>query len=170
MNYSLIFAGGTGQRMNTDSLPKQFLQVHGKPVIIHTLLHFEKCEDINGIVVVCYEPYINHLKCLLKEYKIDKVLTIVLASWSYCRIVFKKLINAASIFSGIDLMRIVYTKSGIRITCIPAGISCTRLPSTQLISKGGQSVEITVGHQWNCGRYFANLIERNTPEPPKGGK
>lgn len=77
MNYSLIFAGGTGQRMNTDSLPKQFLQVHGKPVIIHTLLHFEKCEDINGIVVVCYEPYINHLKCLLKEYKIDKVLSIV---------------------------------------------------------------------------------------------
>lgn len=37
MNYALIFAGGVGQRMNTVSLPKQFLNVHGKPIIVHTI-------------------------------------------------------------------------------------------------------------------------------------
>lgn len=38
---ALIFAGGTGKRMNTKTLPKQFLELHGKPIIIHTIEHFE---------------------------------------------------------------------------------------------------------------------------------
>ena len=42
MNYTLIFAGGVGQRMNTVSLPKQFLKVHGKEIIVHTIEHFHK--------------------------------------------------------------------------------------------------------------------------------
>ena len=37
MNTAIIFAGGTGKRMNTKAVPKQFLEVHGKPVIIYTL-------------------------------------------------------------------------------------------------------------------------------------
>ncbi len=37
MNTALIFAGGTGKRMNSRSKPKQFLEMHGKPIIIYTL-------------------------------------------------------------------------------------------------------------------------------------
>ena len=37
MNIAVIFAGGTGQRMNTKSLPKQFLLAHNKPILIHTI-------------------------------------------------------------------------------------------------------------------------------------
>jgi len=37
MNSAVIFAGGTGSRMNSKVLPKQFLKIYGKPVIIHTL-------------------------------------------------------------------------------------------------------------------------------------
>ena len=48
MNYALIFAGGTGSRMNSKSLPKQFLKVYGKPVIVHTLEKFEQCEAIDA--------------------------------------------------------------------------------------------------------------------------
>lgn len=77
MNYALIFAGGTGQRMHSKSLPKQFLRVHGKPIIIHTLLHFENCDEIDGIVVVCYEPYIGELKKLITEYNIQKTIDVV---------------------------------------------------------------------------------------------
>lgn len=77
MNYALVFAGGTGQRMKSQSLPKQFLQIHGKPIIIHTLTKFENSKDINGIVVVCLESYIDTLKAMLKEYGIKKVLKIV---------------------------------------------------------------------------------------------
>ena len=51
MNIALVFAGGTGQRMNTKNLPKQFLKLHGKPIIIYTLEHFENHPDIDGIVL-----------------------------------------------------------------------------------------------------------------------
>jgi 2-C-methyl-D-erythritol 4-phosphate cytidylyltransferase len=77
MNYALIFAGGTGQRMNSKSLPKQFLSVHGKPIIIHTILNFENSRDIKGIVVVCYAPYIKKFNSLLKQYNIKKVVGVV---------------------------------------------------------------------------------------------
>ena len=42
MNIAVIFAGGTGTRMNTQSKPKQFLEMHGKPVLIYTLENFER--------------------------------------------------------------------------------------------------------------------------------
>ncbi len=77
MNTALIFAGGTGQRMNTRAKPKQFLELHGKPVILYTLDHFESHPDIDSIVVVCLESWINELKILLDRYDIKKVSQIV---------------------------------------------------------------------------------------------
>lgn len=74
---TLIFAGGTGQRMNTRSKPKQFLELHGKPVIIYTLEHFEYHEAVDNIVVVCLKDWIDELKGLLKRYGISKVSQIV---------------------------------------------------------------------------------------------
>ena len=40
MNIAVIFAGGTGTRMHTKDVPKQFLSMHGKPIIIHTIEQF----------------------------------------------------------------------------------------------------------------------------------
>ena len=77
MNYALIFAGGVGQRMNTISLPKQFLKVHGKEIIIHTIEWFQFSELIDKIVIVCLEEYIDFLNQLLKKYKITKVVSVV---------------------------------------------------------------------------------------------
>lgn len=74
---ALIFAGGTGQRMNTRSKPKQFLELHGKPVIIYTIEHFEYHAEIDNIVVVCLKDCIDELKGLLKRYSITKVSEIV---------------------------------------------------------------------------------------------
>lgn len=77
MNIAVIFAGGTGQRMNMASKPKQFLELHGKPIIIYTLEYFQKHSQIDGIVVVCLESWIDYCENLLKKYQIDKVLKIV---------------------------------------------------------------------------------------------
>lgn len=77
MVVALIFAGGTGKRMNTRSKPKQFLEIHGKPVIIYTLEHFEYHEGIGSIVVVCVKEYIEELKGLLRRFGITKVKKIV---------------------------------------------------------------------------------------------
>lgn len=74
---ALIFAGGTGKRMNSRSKPKQFLEMHGKPIIIYTLEHFEYHEQIDNIVIVCLAEWIEELKGLLKRYGITKVVRIV---------------------------------------------------------------------------------------------
>ena len=47
---ALIFAGGTGVRMNSRSKPKQFLELHGKPIIVYTLEHFEYCNRIDDML------------------------------------------------------------------------------------------------------------------------
>ena len=77
MNIAVIFAGGVGQRMHSVERPKQFLEMYNKPIIIHTLEHFEKHPQIDAIVIACVEEYIPYLKDLLYKYRIEKVKKIV---------------------------------------------------------------------------------------------
>ena len=50
---AIILAGGTGTRMNNKTKPKQFLTLHGKSILIHTIEHFEEHPEVEQIVVVC---------------------------------------------------------------------------------------------------------------------
>lgn len=77
MNVAIIFAGGIGSRMNAGALPKQFLEVHGKPIIIHTLEHFESHPEINAVAVAILPQWRNHLVRLLTRYELAKVNWIV---------------------------------------------------------------------------------------------
>lgn len=77
MNIALIFAGGSGKRMNSKSRPKQFLELHGKEIIIYTIENFERHPEIDAIVVVCIEEWIDYLKTILKKNGIEKVKWIV---------------------------------------------------------------------------------------------
>ena len=67
MNLALIFAGGTGTRMNSKTKPKQFLELNGKPIIIHTIELFESHPEIDAIAVVCLESWIGYLNELLEQ-------------------------------------------------------------------------------------------------------
>lgn len=73
MNIAIIFAGGTGQRMNTKTRPKQFLELYGKPIIIYTLEQFQEHEEIDGIIVVCVEEWIGYCESLIEKFGITKV-------------------------------------------------------------------------------------------------
>lgn len=77
MNYALIFAGGTGQRMNTKTRPKQFLELYGKPIILYTIEAFENHPAIDGIVVVCLKDWISFLKKKIAHYDITKVVDVI---------------------------------------------------------------------------------------------
>ena len=77
MNAALIFAGGTGSRLNSKTRPKQFLEMNGKPIIIHTIEHFEAVDEIDVICVVCLEAWIDHLKHELERFSLRKVKCIV---------------------------------------------------------------------------------------------
>ena len=73
MNIVVIFAGGAGQRMNTKTTPKQFLEVHGKPIIVHTLEKYQCHEEIDKIIVVSIASGIEYVNELLDKYKLTKV-------------------------------------------------------------------------------------------------
>lgn len=77
MNYALILAGGVGQRMRSSGMPKQFLEVLGKPIIIYTLEQFEECEDIDKIVIACNSSWITHVEKLVQKYNLSKVSKII---------------------------------------------------------------------------------------------
>lgn len=77
MNIAVIFAGGVGSRMHSKDRPKQFLEMYNKPIIIHTLEHFENHKDIDAIVVVCINGWIPYLNELLYKFRIEKVKKIV---------------------------------------------------------------------------------------------
>lgn len=77
MNYALILAGGVGQRMRRTGMPKQFLEVFSKPIIIYTLQKFEYCEDIDSVVVACHSSYIEYMEMLLQRYGIKKVKAVI---------------------------------------------------------------------------------------------
>lgn len=76
-NYALILAGGVGQRMRSSGLPKQFLMVYGKPIIIYTIEKFVLCPEVNKIVVACNPLYIDYLKELLLRYPFEKEVAII---------------------------------------------------------------------------------------------
>lgn len=77
MNVAIIFAGGTGVRMNTVSKPKQFLELHGKPIIVYTMEHFQKHSQIDGIIVVCVEGWLDYCRELIDKYSITKVSALI---------------------------------------------------------------------------------------------
>lgn len=77
MNVAVIFAGGAGQRMNTKTKPKQFLELHGKPILIYTLELFQQAPSIDGIVLVMLENWIPHSNELVDRYRLSKVKTVV---------------------------------------------------------------------------------------------
>lgn len=76
-NIALIFAGGTGKRMGIKDVPKQFLEVDGKPIIIYTLEHFQNHPEIDDIFVVCIESWIDYLKFQLDKFGISKVRNVI---------------------------------------------------------------------------------------------
>ncbi len=124
---ALIFAGGKGQRMNTRTVPKQFLELHGKAIIIHTLEHFENHPEVDGIIVVCIEQYIPYLKKLISKFGIQKV----------CAIVPGGSTGQESIFHGVQKLHELYpadttvlVHDGVRplidLETISANIACVK--------------------------------------------
>lgn len=77
MNIAVIFAGGVGKRMNSKAKPKQFLLVHGKPIIVHTIEQFQGHPEIDGIVVACVEDWIPYMEEMKERYRLDKISRIV---------------------------------------------------------------------------------------------
>ncbi len=71
-NIGLLIAGGSGNRMNQD-IPKQFITVNERPVIVYTLEAFEKHPEIDALAVVCIEGWEQVLWAYAKQFNITKL-------------------------------------------------------------------------------------------------
>lgn len=76
MNIAVIIAGGSGNRMG-QSIPKQFINVYDKPILIYTLEGFEKHPMVDAIEVVCIDGWDSVVWSYAKQYNITKLKWIV---------------------------------------------------------------------------------------------
>ena len=76
MNIALIVFAGKGVRMNSP-IPKQFIKIHNKDLVVYTIEKFEKCDSIDEIILVTHKDYVDYVKDLVIKYDFSKVRHIV---------------------------------------------------------------------------------------------
>ena len=144
MNIALITAGGIGNRMGQD-IPKQFMCIDNKPIIIYTLQAFQNSKDIDAIAVVCLEGWDVFLQSYTNQYNITKL------KW-----IFKGgKTNQESIYNGVKGLKdsncddddIILVHDGVRplvsddiisnniLTCKKFGYAVTGLTCKEAIMK-----------------------------------
>ena len=113
MHYALIVAAGSGTRFGGEK-PKQFLEICGKPLLIHTLKKFENCVSVDEIVLILAESEIENFRKTLKNFNLKKLSKIVPGGKT----------RAESVRNGLDSLdqtraKIVAVHDGARplITC-----------------------------------------------------
>ena len=72
MNTAIILAGGVGSRVGAN-VPKQFIEVMGKPILVYTIEIYQQHSEVDFIEVVCHAKYIDYLRELVEKYNLTKV-------------------------------------------------------------------------------------------------
>lgn len=160
MNIALIFAGGTGKRYSSTATPKQFLELHGKAIIVHSVEPFQRNPEIDGICVVCKSDWIDHFNLLKEKYRLNKVKWVVEGGTT----------SQESIYLGLNALRDAIGNSDDTIVLIHDGVR--PLISVELISQHIQSVKaygsaITVSKAIETvvqvdGNQIVGTLERST--------
>lgn len=153
-NIAIIFAGGVGQRLSNgeNSLPKQFLKINDKPIIIHTLELFEEHDMIDKIYIAIHPDYYDYMQDLVKHYYITKTAGIVKGGATGQDSIYNALKlaqsenNEDSIVLIHDGVRPNITKDVIseNINCAKTkgnAITCTSCFETILVSENGINPE-----------------------------
>ena len=110
MNYVIIIAGGVGSRLGAP-VPKQFVEVLGKPVIAYTMEHFQNHSEIDAIELVCVDGYQEHLKSITERYGISKLLKIVKGGSEYERSIMNGVAGIEGIAKPDDVVMIHWAAS-----------------------------------------------------------
>ena len=119
MNTAIIVAAGSGTRFGAGK-PKQFLEILGKPIVVHTIERFESCPLIDEIVLVLPAEEVENFRKAVKKYHLKKLAKIVAGGKT----------RAQSVFNGFDsidnnLIEIVAVHDGARPLVSPEEIKKT---------------------------------------------
>lgn len=107
---ALLTASGVGSRMGQD-IPKQFINVYDKPVIVYTMECFQRHPEIDAIVVVCLKGWENVLTAYAKQFNITKLVSIVNGGQTGFESIIKGTKEVKRLFSDED---IILVHDGIR--------------------------------------------------------
>lgn len=150
MNIAVIFAGGVGSRMRSRELPKQFLSVHGMPIIVATVQHFQNHSMVDAIVVASVPEWIGHCKKLLSEAGMDKVAAVVEGGATGQESIYRGLCAAERLAGGEKSVVLIH--DGVRplinadvitdniesVRSHGSAVTCVRAKETVLVmAKGG---------------------------------
>lgn len=160
MNIALIFAGGVGKRMHTaNNIPKQFLEINQKPIIVHTIENFQKNSLIDEIIVVMLAEYIDYTNQLTEQFSLTKVVKIVPGGRS----------GQESIYSGLNTIQqlhpndnpIVLIHDGVRPIIekdlIERNIKTVKKSGSAISSIPAYETEVTSSSEG----VIDNIIDRN---------
>lgn len=153
MNIAVLFAGGVGSRMHTKTKPKQFLDIHGKPIIVHTIEKFQNHPEIDAITIACVEDWIPYLKQLIDHYNLTKVRKVVPGGATGQLSIFNGL-EAAKDLAG-DEKSIVLIHDGVRplindkliseniasVKKYGSAITCVKVKETVLVVSGENQID-----------------------------
>ncbi|MBQ6630096.1 MAG: 2-C-methyl-D-erythritol 4-phosphate cytidylyltransferase [Methanobrevibacter sp.] len=114
MIFAAILAGGIGSRMGGTDTPKQFLDLGGKPVIIHTIEKFAINSKIDKIIVLTPQSFINHTNHLINEYIGDNEDIIVIEGGQTRNDTLINSVNYIDENFGIDDDSIIVTHDSVR--------------------------------------------------------
>jgi len=151
MNIAIIFAGGSGVRMGA-GVPKQFLEINGKPVIVHTLQLFQHHREIDKIYVSVLKEYIPYMKELVEEFRLRKVADVIAGGATAQDSIYNALKRAAqdnpedSVVLLHDGVRpyVAYDVISANIRSVIErgnGITTTSCYETVMMSRDGETVE-----------------------------
>lgn len=151
MNIALIIAGGSGSRMGQD-IPKQFINVYDKPVIVYTLESFQKHPEIDAIEVVCIDGWHDVLRAYAKQFGIEKLKWVVSNGNTAQESIRNGLLGLKGqckeadiiiIHDGIRPMVDEFVLSDIIIKCKKYGNAVTALPYNEQIFVADDEVSTT---------------------------
>ena len=109
---AIVFAGGVGSRMLGAERPKQFLEVQGKPLLVHTLDRFQQHPDVSAIYLSCLESYVEQAWELARIWGIDKVVRVIPGGASAQESIFLGLCAARD--DGVPDDAVVLVHDGVR--------------------------------------------------------
>lgn len=153
MTVAVILAAGVGQRMRNAGLPKQFLKLFGKPIIVYTLEKFEVSPEIDKIVIVCRDGYVEYMNSLLQLYQLKKVAKVVLGGGDRQSSLQRGMEAVQSVGAGTDDIIVIH--DGVRPLVSPItirenirvakahGCAITVHPVTEsVVITSGENIEI----------------------------
>ena len=155
MIFGAILAGGVGSRMNIESMPKQYLPLHGKPVFIHTLEKFLLCQEFDAVFIGTHSSWVDFTKDEVAQYCTGDIPVHVVQGGQDRNGTIMRIIEAIEEEYGESDDHVIITHDSVRpfvkistikanIKAVQQGAACdTVIPATDtiVVSENGKTID-----------------------------